>query len=95
MLNLWRRHSFEPVSRGIIRGTVYMIGILILLGFTIYTVAHGLNPAALYGRRSFRQLTHMPQPHFFTNHCTSAMMPHAVGFQLASNTISTRALIRP
>lgn len=80
--NLWRRYPFEPRNRAYIRGTVFMIAILILSGFTMYTIQHALGSSALYGRRSFRRLTNMPQPHIFTNHCDSAMMPGAVSVYL-------------
>jgi hypothetical protein len=84
-LNLWRRYSYEPTSRAIVRGSVFMVAILILLAYTVYTIAHALDPTTLYGIRSFRQTRtdgFTPQPHLFTNHCTSAMAPGVVGIQM-------------
>src|ERR1700691_2777843 len=80
--NLWRRYPFEPASRAIVRGSAFMVAILILLAYTVYTIVQAVNPTTLYGIRSFRQTRaegFTPQPHLFTNHCTSAMMTGAVG----------------
>jgi hypothetical protein len=80
---LCRRRSFEPASHVIVRGTVFMVAIIILLGYTAYTIINGVNPATMYGQRSFRRTGaegFTRQPHLFTNHCTSAMMPGSVSF---------------
>jgi len=48
--------------------------------FAIRTIRHAIEPASIYGRRTFRRTGKdgfMPQPHLFTNHCTSAMIPGA------------------
>ena len=85
--NLWRRRSFEPASRAIARGTIFMVALLILLGYTVYTISRGLNVSTMYGRRSFRRTGFAgitPQPHLFTNHCTSAMLPGGVSLRLNS-----------
>ncbi|KAJ7036929.1 hypothetical protein C8F04DRAFT_457333 [Mycena alexandri] len=71
--HLWRRYPFEPAHRAYIRGTLGFLVICLLLAWSAYTIAELAATSTRYGIRTFTHEEYIPQPHIFTNHCTSAM----------------------
>ncbi|TFK35474.1 hypothetical protein BDQ12DRAFT_668562 [Crucibulum laeve] len=74
-LNIWRKYPHEPYIRALIRGTLVAIAFAVLGAFSVHTIAQVADLSKFYAMRSSWNLGIIPQPHLFTNHCTSAMAP--------------------